>query len=314
MTRKLTSNPRPLTRGIHAATTLPFTIDRQIDEVALHRQLDHILVHDGITGLLVNGHAGENHLTSDAEKSHVVAMTKARTGPGIAIVSGVYSESSTLAAAQAELLAEAGADALLVFPCLAWATGVEHGAVMNHHRMIAEATSLPLMLYVAPITAGRLHYPSDLLAQLIDIPGVAGIKDGSWEVARSEELRDEVKTRRPEVLVYGSGDEHLMVNYLIGTEGSQVSLAAVIPEQICALWDASQLKDWDRARALHARIQPLARLIYSQAPASRATARLKACQKMLGLIGDAGLRSPLCAAPQEEYPPLERALNNALGA
>ena len=312
MTRDLPPPIRPLLRGIHAATTLPFTPDGRIDEAGFARQLAHILPQDGITGLLVNGHAGENYLTSDAEKAWVVQTAKAAAPAHVAIISGIYAESSAMAAEQARILTEAGADALLVFPCFAWATGAEPDAILSHHRAIAAASDLPMMLYIAPVGAGRLHYDPAVLAALLALPGVAGIKDGSWEVVRSEQVRNEVLALRDDVMVFGSGDEHLMVNYLTGTEGSQVSLAAVIPAQICALWAASEAGDWERARALHGVIQPLARLIYSKAPASRSVARLKACQKMLGLIERADVRSPLCAATDDELPELKRALDAAL--
>lgn len=302
------ADPRPLTRGIHAATTLPYTREGEIDEASFLRQLAFIFAEPGMTGLLVNGHAGENQLTSDAEKARVIQMARRAAPPDVVIVTGVYSESSAMAATQARMLQEAGADALLLFPPFAWSLGPETASVLAHHRAVISASRLPVLLYQSPVGAARLSYSDDLIGELLRFDQVAGVKDGSWEIARSERLRDAVKARRPEVVVYGSGDEHLMVNYLIGTEGSQVSLASVIPQTVCGLWSAARDGDWARARALHEKIQPLARLIYSADPASRSVARLKACQKILGVIDDAGVRSPLIEAPAEEYARLERAL------
>ena len=66
----------------------------------------------------------------------------------------------------------------------------------------------------------------------------------------------------PRFVVLGSGDEHLLTSYIIGSAGSQVSLAAVVPELVASLWDAASSADWGRARAAHEQLYPLAVAIY----------------------------------------------------
>lgn len=297
----------PVNRGVHAALVLPFCEDECIDEEAYERQLDHVLAARGITGLLVNGHAGENALTSDEEKACVVRLTRDRVPPDLSITSGVLAESSRHAARQAAALEAAGADALLVFQPFSWALGAEFDTILTHHRMIHDAVSAPLLLYAAPMS-GRLAYSDDVVGALIALDRVRGIKDGSWEIATSERLALRVKADRPDMMMLGSGDEHLMLNYFLGTDGSQVSLATPIPRLVCRLWEAAQAADWATARACHARIQPLAQLIYRQAPATRAVARLKACLQILGVITSDRVRPPLPALPRAEYAALEAAL------
>jgi 4-hydroxy-tetrahydrodipicolinate synthase len=287
---------------------LPYAADFSIDEDGYRRQVAFVLKHEGITGLLVNGHAGENNLTNDEEKARIVELTREIAPRSIAITSGVYSESSERAARQARKLEDAGADALLIFQPNNWALGAERASILLHHRMIHDSVTKPIVLYQAPVSSGKFAYDFDVLKDLIALDRVLAIKDGSWEIATTELVRDHVKANRPEVIVYGSGDEHLLVNYLIGTEGSQVSLAAVIPGLICALWDAAEAGDWNRARGCHERIQPLATLIYRNAPAARAVARLKACLTILGVIDSARVRPPLADLPREEYVALEAGL------
>ncbi len=297
--------------GIHAATVCPMTTDFAIDEAALADHISRVGRSPGINGLLINGHAGETAQLSRAEKRRVIEIVRDVVGPELFITTGIYSESSLEAATMAEDAAAAGADALLVFPPNAWGTGQDPATVVAHHEIIAAATDVPLMLYQAPVTAGALAYPVATLLQLIAIRRVVGVKEGSWEIATYEENRRAIKAVRPEVAVLGSGDEHLLVNYLIGTEGSQVSLAAIVPDLIVALWDAAAAGDWTRARALHDRIYPLSVAIYRQAPAAYATARLKACLKILGLLADDRMRPPIQPLEAQEYGRLEAALKVA---
>jgi 4-hydroxy-tetrahydrodipicolinate synthase len=95
------------------------------------------------------------------------------------------------------------------------------------------------------------------------------------------------------VSVMASGDEHLMACYQLGTDGSQVSLAAIVPERVIELYDAAKAKDWDRTLAAHETIYPLAVDIYRRAPNHLATARLKAMLKLMGKITNDRVKRPM---------------------
>ena len=294
--------------GIHAATIVPMRPDFNLDEPALAGHLRWVCATPGIRGLLVNGHAGENFVITSAEQRRVVEIARAVVPPHCLIVSGVNQESSMAAARDAAALEEAGADALLVFPPNSWALDHAEDMVAIHHGHIRDATSCPLLIYGAPVAAGAMAYSPSVLADLVQDPRTVGIKDGSWESAAYEVNRRLLKAARPDFVVLGSGDEHLLVSYLIGSDGSQVSLAAVIPQTICALWDTCARGDWVAAKDVHERVYPLAVAIYRQQPAGRATARLKACLRILGLLTCDAVRPPQPAPTAEEYRTLERAL------
>ena len=173
------------------------------------------------------------------------------------------------------------------------------------------ATTLPIVLYQAPVGAGRMAYAPPIIEALIASQRVAAIKEGSWEVATYEQNWRLVKSRRPDIAVLGSADEHLLTSYLIGSDGAQVSLAAVVPELIVALDAAVSAGRWDTARELHERIYPLSVAIYRQTPGNRATARLKACLQILGRLAQAAARPPIQPIPEHELVGLEAALVHA---
>lgn len=295
--------------GIHAATLLPMHADFSIDEAMLATHIRDVAGTSGIRGLLVNGHAGENFLVNDAEQCRTVEIARDAAPAGCLIVSGVNRESSLDAARAAAGLQAAGADALLIFPPNSWALGYHEAAVASHHAHVRDATSCPLLIYGAPVGAGAMAYPPAVLTELARETRIVGIKEGSWETAAYEANRRLLKAARPDFVVLGSGDEHLLACNLIGSEGSQVSLAAVIPRSIVALWDACVAGDWARARALHERIYPLAVAVYRDPPPGRATARLKACLHILGRIDSLAVRPPQPPVSVEECHILERALH-----
>jgi 4-hydroxy-tetrahydrodipicolinate synthase len=298
----------PRLTGMHAALVAPMTPDFALDEAAFAAHVTEVASTPGIRGLLVNGHAGENFLLSREEKRRVVAIARDSAPAECLVCSGVNSESSLEAARDAADAEAEGADLLLLFPPNALALDHDPEVVMIHHRHVLAATSVPLLLYGAPVAAGRMAYPPATLARLAAERRVVGIKEGSWEVAAYEANRRLLKGLRPDFAVLGSGDEHLLTSYLIGSEGSQVSLAAVAPRLCVAFAEAALSGDWPKARELHERIYPLAVAIYRDAPGGRATARLKGCLALLGKLASPVLRPPQPPLSETEWARLRAAL------
>ena len=296
--------------GIYASTVCPMDAGGAIDEAALERHLNAVLDGTGLRGLLVNGHAGENAVLSRAEHRRVIELAR-RAADGRLIVAGINSESSEAAALLARDAAGAGADAVMVFAPFSWALGADPRVIVSHHEIVHQATSLPMFLFQGSVRAGHTAFAPDVLRALLALPRVVGIKEGSWETSAYEAVRRLTRSVRPDVAVMASGDEHLLPCFVMGSEGSLVSLAAIVPELIVALDRAVAREDLTAARALHERIYPLAKAIYGTPPGSLATARIKACLALLRRLAHATCRAPVGDLPREEFDRLERALADA---
>ena len=298
--------------GVYAATLCPLDADgRHLDEAALARHIETVADVDGIAGLLVNGHAGENFALSAADKRRVVDVAHAVCGDRLIIVAGVNSEDSYEAQAHTNDAQQAGADAMLLFPPYSWALSTDIDTVLMHHRIANAQARLPMMLYQAGVATGGMAYTPEMLTALVSLPEVVAIKEGSWETAAYEANRRLIKSIAPHVAVMASGDEHLFTCFALGTEGTLVSLAAVVPELIVALYRAVERRDLAEAQQLHERVYPLAKAIYGAAPGSHANARLKACLHLLGHFPHASMRPPIPPLAHAEIARLEDALNIA---
>jgi 4-hydroxy-tetrahydrodipicolinate synthase len=301
------NRPNPF-HGIYAATVCPMRPDFSIDEDSLARHVAETAATPGIVGVLCNGHAGENFVLTREEKRRVLEIVVRTIGTRAIVVCGVNAESSLEAAAHARDAEAAGADAVMVFGPNAWGLGQDEDMAVRHHTMIGDATVLPMMLFQASVGAGRMAYTPDVLRRLLVLPRVVAVKEGSWEVAAYERTRNIAREIAPHVAIMGSGDEHLLTSYVIGSEGSLVSLAILMPGEIVALDAAVRAGDLARARQLHSPIQDLATAIYGTAPGLRATARLKACLKLLGRIPEATVRPPIGPLDAREMDRLSQAL------
>jgi len=297
--------------AIYAATVCPMTPDARIDEQAISDHVATVTAVPGIRGVLCNGHAGENFTLERDEKRRIIELTRAAAGPEVLVVTGVNQESSAQAAAEAREAEAAGADGILVFPPNSWGLSLDRRTVLTHHHAVRAATDLPLLLYQAPVGAGTLAYPAEVISDLVHLPGIVGIKEGSWETAAYEANRRLVQAIAPHIAVMASGDEHLLSCFVLGSEGSMVSLAVIVPEAIVALDEAVRRGDLEAARAAHETIYPLARAIYGARPAGYATARLKTCLKLMGRIECGVMRPPIRPVDAEEVSHLQAALEAA---
>ena len=279
--------------GIYPSTVLPMRADFSLDWEAYAKHTAHCVMRPGIRGVLINGHAGENYVITRAEKRRAVEVTRATLDATKLIVAGVNAESSLEAAEEAREACAAGADAIMVFLPNAFALAHTTAMAVLHHRCIADAVpGVPMFLFQAHHAAGRMGFTPETMAELLKIKTVVGIKEGGWEVDGYDALRRQVKRLRPDVAVCASGDEHLLACMVHGSDGSLVSLADLMPDEIVALDAAVRANDLPAARALHEKLEPLAEAIYGAPPGGRATARLKWCLREMGIIPDATVRLP----------------------
>lgn len=296
--------PRAAHGGLYAATICPMREDGALDHGSLERHFATVLSDPNQTGLLLNGHAGEGIYMSRSEQAEVVRVARDVAGPR-RIIAAVCAEATAMAAADATAAVAAGADAVMVFAPASWAMAADPRSIIAHHRGIAEAVEVPVYLFQGSVGSGKLAYTPDVLRGLLDIDTVVGIKEGSWETKAYETTRRISREHRPDVAVMASGDEHLYTCFVLGSDGSAVSLSALVPELISAL-DGHVLRgEHPQALAIHERLFDLARLVYA-APGHLAAARLKTCLAELGRID-----SPACRAPT---PRIERAETQALMA
>jgi 4-hydroxy-tetrahydrodipicolinate synthase len=298
--------------GIYPSTVLPMRVDFAPDWDAYARHTADCVLQPGIVGVLCNGHAGENFVITRAEKRRAVEITVATVGSNRIVVAGVNQESSLEAADEAREARAAGADAIMVFLPNFFALAQDEQMAERHHRMVAEAVpDMPIFLFQGNVNAGRMAYTPSVLARLLAIPAVVGIKEGGWEVNRYDALRRQTKALRPDVAVMASGDEHLFASYAHGSDGSLVSLADIVPTEIVALDAAVRRSDLAAARGLHEQLEPLADAIYGMPPGGRATARIKFCLAELGRIPDATVRPPVGPVGEAEAATLRAAMHAA---
>lgn len=280
-------------KGIYAATVVPLKKNKSINEIALKNHIKDIIKTNGIKGLLLNGHAGENFTLNIDEQIKVIKIAQKYKGLDKKLISGLNFEDPLLASNVAKKMTKAGADAILIFPPFSWSQGISEEMIFKHHKIICNKITKPVFLYQSSIYSGHLSYKKNLLKKLLKIKNIIGVKEGSWDFKSCVNHYKYLKKINKNFLVMASGDEHLYPCFKYASDGSQVSLAAITPEKIVELIRLIENKEFSKAKKLDKKLLILAKNIYGKYPPNFATARIKYCLKILNKIPNDLMRSTI---------------------
>lgn len=287
-------------KGIYAATVVPLKKNKSINEIALKNHIKDIIKTNGIKGLLLNGHAGENFTLNIDEQIKVIKIAKKYKGLDKKLISGLNFEDPLLASNVAKKMTKAGADAILIFPPFSWSQGISEEMIFKHHKIICNKITKPVFLYQSSIYSGHLSYKKNLLKKLLKIKNIIGVKEGSWDYKNYVSNYKFLKKIKKEFLVMASGDEHLYPCFKYASDGSQVSLAAITPEKIVELIRLIENKEFSKAKKLDKKLLILAKNIYGKYPPNFATARIKYCLKVIKKIPSDLMRSSISLNANEK--------------
>jgi 4-hydroxy-tetrahydrodipicolinate synthase len=296
--------------GVIPAVLLPFADDLSIDEKAFRKHLSDVAATDGLSGITINAHSTEVASCSFDEQRRVLEIAQDEVGDRLPIVNGIWADGSIEAARIARMAEQGGASALLVFPPAPFTLGQTPAMAVEHFKRIADATSLPLIVFQYPLATGQ-GYPRETLLQMIEaVPTIRAIKDWAGNVPQHEmQIRVLQSLRRP-VNVLTTHSAWLLSSLVLGCNGLLSGSGSVIPDLQAALFRAVQRNDLAEARRLNDRIYPLARVFYAE-PWADMHNRMKEALVLLGRLPRAVVRPPLVKLGRAEIDRIRAALVEA---
>jgi 4-hydroxy-tetrahydrodipicolinate synthase len=303
-------HPNFRAEGVIPACLLPFNDDLSIDEVSFRRHLSDVASVAGITAITINAHASEVASCTVDEQRRVLDITEDEIGKKLPIVNGIYAEGSLEAARLARLAEEAGASALLVFPPGPLTLGQRPEMALAHFRRIADASSLPIIVFEYPLQGGQ-GYPLDTLLKLFDaVPTIRAIKDWTPQVpAHEKNIRTLQSLDRP-INVLSTNSSWLLSSLVLGCKGLLSGSGSVIADLQARLFRAVQANDLAEARRLNDRIYPTAEVFYAD-PFVDMHNRMKEALVLLGKQKRAVVRPPLAKLGEAEIDRIRAALVKA---
>ncbi|MGB5485895.1 MAG: 4-hydroxy-tetrahydrodipicolinate synthase, partial [Lysobacterales bacterium] len=272
--------------GSIVALVTPMFDDDSIDWESMDTLLE-MHIREGTGAIVSVGTTGESATLSVKEHCAVIAHTVKKVDGAIPVIAGTGAN-STIEAIELTAAAKAdGADAcLLVTPYYNKPT---QEGLYQHHKCIAEAVSIPQILYNVPGRTGVDMLPATV-GRLAEIENIIGIKEATGDLQRGREVLDVCAGK---MAVYSGDDETAAELILMGAKGNISVTANVAPALMAELCRLALAGDKEQTRALNARLLPLSKALFQESnpiPVKWALARR-------GMIGD-HLRLPLTELAQ----------------
>ena len=133
------------------AICVPLHEDESIHEEELRKYVSWLASFDEIGGLVTNGHTGEITSMSLEERARVTRIVAEEVGDQVLVISGICSEGTQTAIAEAKAAEAAGADGILLMPPHIWLRfGMTQEAVINHYKKIAAAIHIGIIIHLYP--------------------------------------------------------------------------------------------------------------------------------------------------------------------
>jgi len=237
-------------RGTFTALVTPFR-DGAID-VSAFEQLIETQIAAGITGIVAIGTTGESPTLSHEEREQAIRVAVAKANKRCLMLAGTGSNSTQHAIADTKLAEKLGVDAaLLVGP---YYNKPSQEGLFRHFKAIADATSLPIMLYNIPGRCGVDIMPETVARLAKECRNIVSIKEASGSVERVGELRRQL----PDAFTILSGDDSLTLPFMAVGAAGVVSVASnLFPSEVCGLVRAAESGDLKLAEKLHKKLLPL---------------------------------------------------------
>ena len=212
-------------RGTFTALVTPFR-DGGID-VSAFEKLIETQTAAGITGIVAIGTTGESPTLSHAEREQVIRLAVAAANKRCVVIAGTGSNSTQHAITDTKTAEKLGVDgALLVAP---YYNKPSQEGLFRHFKAIADATSLPIMLYNIPGRCGVDILPETVARLAKECRNIVSIKEASGSVERVGELR----RRLPESFTILSGDDSLTLPFMaVGAVGVVSVASNLFPSQV----------------------------------------------------------------------------------
>ncbi|MDZ7871970.1 MAG: 4-hydroxy-tetrahydrodipicolinate synthase [Rhizobium sp.] len=243
-------------QGSIPALVTPFTDEGAVDEQAFAAHVEW-QISEGSSGLVPVGTTGESPTLSHAEHKRVVELCVEVAAKRVPVIAGAGSNNTLEAIELAQHAEAVGADALLVVT--PYYNKPTQKGLIAHYAAIADAVSLPIIIYNIPGRSVIDMSPETMGALAKAHKNIVGVKDATGKIERVSEQR--ITCGADFVQLSGEDATALGFNAHGGT--GCISVTANVAPRLCAEFQAATLAgDYAKALAYQDRLMPLHKAIF----------------------------------------------------
>ena len=275
-------------RGSGVAMITPFNKEGEVDYDAVVKVVDHI-ISGGIDYIVVMGTTAETATLFEEERSKVVSLIVETTNNRVPLVLGIGGNNTASVVSKIKLTDLSSFKAILsVCP---YYTKPSQEGIYQHYKNIANASSIPLILYNVPSRSGVSIENETTVRLANDFSNIIGTKDASGDLESVLELLGNV----PDGFHVISGDDLLALPIVLAGGSGVISvIGGGLPTQVSQMIHLGLEDKIDQASEYHNQMLEMIDLIFKEGNPTG----IKNLSEHIGLC-ESKVRLPLVAATDE---------------
>lgn len=208
--------------------------------------LAEYLINNGSDGIVVAGSTGESATMSDEEKLKLFEVVVQKVNKRATVVAGTGSNDTMKSVEFTKAAETTGVDGImLVGPYYNKPT---QEGFYQHFSMIANATSLPVIVYNVPGRTASNILPETVLRLANDVKNIVAIKEASGSIEQAATLR---KILPADFTIYSGDDELTLPMMAVGADGIISVAGHVVGKQMQEMMSAFAYGEVKKATSLH---------------------------------------------------------------
>lgn len=285
----------PLFTGSGVALVTPFC-EHGVDYAKLEELLEYHLANH-TDAVIVCGTTGERSTMPDEEHKEVIRFTVEKIAKRIPVIAGTGGNNTAYSVELSRHAESVGADGLLVVA--PYYNKTTQKGLYAHVKAIADAVSVPLILYNIPSRTGGLGFSLETLKALDKLPNVTGIKESSGDLAFAVDI-----VANTDLAVYSGNDDLTVPILSVGGVGVISVVANILPQEVHAICAEYLAGDVTASRDRFLKILDLIHALFSEVN----PIPIKTAMNLMG-YGVGNLRLPLCEMSEENLCKLQDVLS-----
>lgn len=241
---------------IATALVTPFNDDFSINYEETKKTVDHLIA-TGTDTIVVCGTTGEAPTLSTEEKLQLIEFVVKTVEKRVPVVAGTGDNETDYSIEMTKAAEQLGVDGImLVAP---YYNKPNQRGLYEHFAAVANATTLPVMLYNIPGRTGVNVLPETILA-LSKIPNITIVKEASGSL----DQMTEILASAPEGFTVYSGDDGLTLPLMAVGGSGVVSVAAhIVGDDMQTMIRLFEQGRHQEAAAIHQALLPLIRALFA---------------------------------------------------